>query len=80
MSKSFFESQTEISDEDRLAVNQALEKVSTVTKLLLILSEYLEHGGDDEVGAELIGDFAVEYSDHEEDEHSKKQTNNKLLN
>jgi hypothetical protein len=80
----FFESESEIDDDERLALCDAVDGTSSVTKLLLILSEYLDHGGNDEVGAELVADFAKVFADHEQtmvaSQINKENQTNKLLN
>lgn len=84
MSQEFLEQESEFGDEERSALCDAVEKTSSTTQLLLVLSEYLEFGGNDEVGAELLEDFAKVFSEHEENIVSEKEAlskeSNKLLN
>lgn len=84
MSEKFIEQESAFGDEERTAICDAVEKTSSTTQLLLVLSEYLEFGGNDEIGAELLEDFAKVFSEHEEKIISEKEAlskeSNKLLN
>lgn len=78
MSNNFFDRESEIDNEDRLAIVSTVETISSVTKILLVLSEHLDHAGNDEVGAEMIEEFARMYAEHESE--NMPQVPNKNLN
>lgn len=77
MSK-FFDREKIIDNNDRLTIVGTVENMSSVTKIILVLADHLNHAGNDEIGAEMLEDFAQMYSEHESE--IVRQELNKDLN
>lgn len=78
MSNNFFDRESKIDNDDRLTIVSTVENISSVTKILLVLAEHLDHAGCDEIGAEMLEEFARMYAEHESE--NVPQTLNKELN
>lgn len=66
----FLEEESFVGEDESSIVHAAVEECSSITNLLIALSNHLNQ--DDEIGAELIKDFAVMFAEHENEQNNLK--------